>query len=134
MAIVDDVDIDPSGRFIASVGRDFTLKVYDLADGRLLHSVSLGRRSPKAVLFWDPRTVIATNYWGALLRVDLDTESVLARQIAENGFSAAARCGDHLVAVSYDGAAYLVRPEDLTVLRTLRGLTQRLQPSPWTAA
>jgi WD40 repeat protein len=132
MAIVDDVDIDPSGRFIASVGRDFTLKVYDLADGRLLHSVSLGRRSPKAVLFWDPRTVIATNYWGALLRVDLDTESVLARQIAENGFSAAARCGDHLVAVSYDGAAYLVRPGDLSVVRTLRGLTQRLQPSPWT--
>ena len=134
MAIVDDVDIDPSGRFIASVGRDFTLKVYDLADGRLLHSVSLGRRSPKAVLFWDPRTVVATNYWGALLRVDLDTESVLARQIAENGFSAAARCGGHLVAVSYDGAAYLVRPEDLAVLQTLRGLTQRLQPSPWSAA
>ena len=132
MAIVDDVDLDPSGRLLASVGRDFTLKVYDLEGGRLLHSVSLGRRSPKAVCFWDPRTVIATNYWGALLRVDLDGETVLVRQIAENGFSAAARCGEHLVAVSYDGAAYLVRPDDLEVVQVLRSLTQRLQPSPWT--
>ena len=133
MAIVDDVDIDPTGRLLASVGRDFTLKVHDLATGRLLHSISLGRRSPKAVLFWDPRTVIATNYWGALLRVDLERGTVLARQIAENGFSAAARCAGHVVAVSYDGAAYLVRPDDLAVVQVLRGLTQRLQPSPWTA-
>jgi toxoflavin biosynthesis protein ToxC len=133
MAIVDDVDIDPSGRFIASVGRDFTLKVYSLEDGRMLHSVSLGRRSPKGVCFWDPDTVVITNYWGALLRVDLATGRVQTRQIAENGFSAAVRSGEHLVAVSYDGAAYLVRVEDLTVLRTLRRMTQRLEPSPWLA-
>ena len=96
MAIVDDVDIDPSGRFIASVGRDFTLKVYRLEDGRMLHSVSLGRRSPKGVCFWDSETVVVTNYWGALLRVDLATGGVITRQIAENGISAAARSGDHL--------------------------------------
>jgi WD40 repeat protein len=131
MAIVDDVDIDPSGRFIASVGRDFTLKVYRLEDGRMLHSVSLGRRSPKGVCFWDSETVVVTNYWGALLRVDLATGGVVTRQIAENGISAAARSGDHLVAVSYDGAAYLVRVEDLAVVRTLRRMTQRLQPSSW---
>src|SRR6185503_10099427 len=95
-AIVDDVDIDPSGRFIASVGRDLTLKVYSLEDGRMRHSVSLGRRSPKGVCFWDPETVVVTNYWGALLRVDLATGRVQTRQIAENGFSAAARCGEHL--------------------------------------
>jgi WD40 repeat protein len=134
MAIVDDVDIDPSGRFIASVGRDFTLKVYGLGDGKLRHSIALGRRSPKAVCFWDPQTVIVTNYWGALLRADLASERVSTRQIAENGISAAARSGDFVVAVSYDGAAYLVRPDDLAVVRTLRGLTQRLQPSPWTVA
>jgi WD40 repeat protein len=134
MAIVDDVDIDPTGRFLASVGRDFTLKVYALADGKMLASISLGRRSPKGVCFWDERTVVVTNYWGALLRVDLATGAVLTRQIAENGLSAAARSGEHLVAVSYDGAAYLVRPDDLAVMRTLRRMTQRLVPSPWTLA
>ena len=66
MAIVDDVDIDPSGEFIVSVSRDFTAKIYRLDDGQLLHSVSLGRRSPKGVCFLDPTTVIVTNYWGAL--------------------------------------------------------------------
>lgn len=130
-AIVDDVDIDPSGRFIASVGRDFTLKVYSLEDGRMRHSISLGRRSPKGVCFWDPGTVVVTNYWGALLRVDLARGEVTGQQIAENGISAAVRSGDHLVAVSYDGAAYLVRVDDLSVVRTLRRMTQRLLPSPW---
>ena len=68
------------------------------------------------------------------MRVDLATGEVTTRQIAENGISAAARSGDHLVAVSYDGAAYLVRVEDLTVVRTLRRMTQRLQPASWALA
>lgn len=129
MAIVDDVDIDPGGDLITSVSRDFTVKVYRLDDGQLLHSFSLGHRSPKGVCFLDPRTVIVTNYWGALLRVDLESGDVLTRQIAENGISAIARCGDDLVAVSYDGVAYRVRSDDLSVVNTLRSMTQRLQPS-----
>ena len=51
MAIVDDVDIDPSGKLIASVSRDFTMKVYDLTDGKLLHSISLGAPIAKSRLF-----------------------------------------------------------------------------------
>jgi WD40 repeat protein len=129
MAIVDDVDIDPEGNLITSVSRDFTMKVYGLEDGKLLHSVSLGRRSPKGVCFLDPQTVIVTNYWGALLRVDLASGHVLTRQIAENGISAVTGSGDDLVAVSYDGVAYRVRPDDLSVVNTLRGMTQRLHPS-----
>jgi len=129
MAIVDDVDISPSGRLIASVSRDFTAKVYLLEDGRLLHSLPLGRRSPKGVCFYDDRTVIVTNYWGSLIRIDLEGGRARTRSIAENGISAVSRCGLHLVAVSYDGAAYLVDPEDLTVLRELRCMTQRLSPS-----
>ncbi len=129
MAIVDDVDIDPSGKLITSVSRDFTMKVYQLDNGKLLHSVSLGHRSPKGVCFLDPQTVIVTNYWGALLRVDLPTERVLTRQIAENGISAVSRSGDHLVAVSYDGVAYRVRPDDLSIVNTLRSMKQRLHPS-----
>ncbi len=129
MAIVDDVDIDPGGDLITSVSRDFTMKVYSIHDGKLLHSVSLGHRSPKGVCFLDPQTVIVTNYWGALLRVDLATGHVLTRQIAENGISAVARSGDQLVAVSYDGVAYRVRSDDLSVVNTLRSMTQRLQPS-----
>jgi WD40 repeat protein len=129
MAIVDDVDIEPTGQMIVSVSRDFTAKVYRLADGQLLHSISLGHRSPKGVCFLDPQTVIVTNYWGSLLRIDLETGDVLTRSIAENGISAVARCGDYLVAVSYDGCAYLVRPADLHVGNSLRLMHQRLQPS-----
>ena len=129
MAIVDDVDIEPEGKLIASVSRDFTAKVYGLADGRLWHSFSLGRRSPKAVCFLDARTVIVTNYWGSLLRIDLESGSILTRPIAHNGISSLARSGDLLVVVSYDGVAYLVRPGDLSVVNTLHGMTQRLQPS-----
>lgn len=129
MAIVDDVDIDPTGELIASVSRDFTMKVYRVDDGRMLHSVSLGHRSPKGVCFWDPQTVIVTNYWGALLRIDLTSSKVLTRQIAANGISAVTRSGDELVAVSYDGAAYRVTPDDLTVINILRGMQQRLHPS-----
>ncbi len=129
MAIVDDVDIDPDGHLIASVSRDFTMKIYRIDDGRLLHSFSLGHRSPKGVCFFDSQTVIVSNYWGALLRIDLVSGEVLTRQIAENGISAVARSGNELIAVSYDGVAYLVRAEDLSVVNTLRSMTQRLYPS-----
>ncbi len=129
MAIVDDVDIDPQGTQIASVSRDFTMKTYDLDSGRLTGSYSLGRRSPKAVCFWSPDTVIVTNYWGALLRIDLTSGEMLTRSIAKNGISGMVRCGDHAVAVSYDGAAYLVDPASLEVVNTMRSMTQRLVPS-----
>jgi WD40 repeat protein len=129
MAIVDDVDIDPSGEMIVSVSRDFTAKVYRLDDGKLLHSFCLGHRSPKGVCFLDPQTVIVTNYWGSLLRIDLGSGDILSQPIAENGISAVARSGEYLAAVSYDGVAYLVRPSDLSVVNTLRSMHQRLHPS-----
>jgi len=129
MAIIDDVDIDPSGRKVASVSRDFTLKVFDFESGRLLKSLSLGRRSPKAMCFLDENTVIVSNYWGALLRIDLDSEDVVTSEIAANGISAVTKHGDSLLAASYDGAIYLVRPDDLSVDNVLRSMTQRLQPS-----
>ncbi len=130
MAIIDDVDIDPTGELVATVSRDFTLKVYGLEDGRLRHSVSIGRRSPKAVCFAGPRTVVVTNYWGSLLRVDLDSGALTQRRIAKNGISGIARSGEDLIAVSYDGSAYRVRASDLEVVSQLSAMTQRLQPSP----
>ena len=129
MAIVDDVDMDPTGTWIASVSRDFTMKVYELASGKLIHSFALGRRSPKSVCFLDPNTVVVTNYWGSLIKIDLESGRVLSNQIAKNGISAVAKGRDGLVAVSYDGGAYLVRPDDLKVVNSLRSMIQRLQPS-----
>ncbi len=129
MGIVDDVDLDPTGSMVTSVSRDFTMKVFDLSDGKMTHSFSLGRRSPKAVCFYDPQTVIVTNYWGALLRFDLETEEMQIEPIAKNGISSIARCGDCVIVSSYDGAAYLVDAQDLSVKNVLRGMTQRLQPS-----
>ena len=125
-AIVDDVDIDPTGEFIASTSRDFTVKVYSLHDGKLRHSVLLGHRSPKSLSFWSPGIVIIGDYWGALIKVDLASGQVTRRTIARNGISSLARSGAYLVAASYDGAAYLVRPDDLTVVQTIRAMTQRL--------
>jgi WD40 repeat protein len=125
-AIIDDVDIDPAGARLASTGRDFTLKVYGLDDGRLLHSVCLGRRSPKAVCFIDEHAVVVANYWGELIKVTLPGEAVARRTIARNGISSVVRRGAFLVATSYDGGVYLVRPDDLSVVNCLRAMTQRL--------
>jgi WD40 repeat protein len=129
IAIVDDVDIDPSGTWIASVSRDFTMKVYELGSGRLTHSVTLGSRSPKSVCFLDASTVIVSNYWGRLIRVELDSGRTRSNQIANNGISAVSRGCGGLIAVSYDGGAYLVDPNSLTLINSLRSMTQRLRPS-----
>ncbi len=51
MAIVDDVDIDPGGDLITSVSRDFTMKVYRIDDGKLLHSFSSGTPFAQGRLF-----------------------------------------------------------------------------------
>jgi WD40 repeat protein len=127
MAIADDVDIDPSGGRIASVSRDFTLKVFSLDDGRLLHSVALGRRSPKSVCFVEDDMVLVGNYWGELIQVRLGTHTVTRRTIARNGLSSMCRCAGHVLATSYDGGAYLIRPADLTLLQSLRGMVQRAE-------
>ncbi len=130
-AIIDDVDIDPTGNFIASSGRDFLLNVYRLEDGGLVSTVELGRRSPKALCFVDSQTVIVTNYWGELLRVSLPEGRILCRSISENGISSICRAdskGERVVVCSYDGAVYLVRSSDLSVERELRAMTQRVCP------
>lgn len=126
MAIVDDVDIDPTGTLIASVGRDFVLKVHELEGGRLRHSVALGRRSPKAVCFFDRSTVVVTNYWGELIRVSLDDDRVIRREIARNGISSAVRSDEHIIVTSYDGSVYLVCPNDLVVANVLQAMRQRV--------
>lgn len=130
-AIIDDIDLDPSGEFLASTGRDFHLMIYRLDDGVLLQAFDLGRRSPKAVCFLDRDTVVVTNYWGELLRVDLTIGAILRRQIAANGISAIARAsasGERLLASSYDGSNYLVRSSDLQVINRLQAMQQRPEP------
>ncbi|WP_105167582.1 WD40 repeat domain-containing protein [Pseudoalteromonas sp. T1lg23B] len=124
-AIIDDVAIDPSGRYVASAGRDFILKVHGIEDGKLHHCIHLGKRSPKGLLFLDQSTVIITNYWGELLKVDLTDGSVVRNSIAKNGISAVVRHGEFLAATSYDGAIYLVDPKQLITVNSLRSMTQK---------
>jgi WD40 repeat protein len=126
MAIVDDVAIDPSGTYLASVSRDFTLKVYRLESGRMEHSVSLGRRSPKSMCFADDHTVIVGNYWGELIKFDIENERVSRHTIAANGISSVCTQGNDIIASSYDGALYLVDPVDLAVVGSLRAMVQRV--------
>lgn len=128
-AIVDDVDFSPSGDRIASAGRDFVLKVHRLQDGALLHAIRTGRRSPKSICFLDEETVVIGDYWGALIRVDLRTSRISRATIAANGISSLSRSGEYLAATSYDGAIYLVEPFSMTVVNTLRAMTQRLAPA-----
>jgi len=125
-AIINDVDLDPTGTLVASVSRDFTLKVFELATGRLRHTIPLGLRSLKSVCFWDDKTVLVGDYWGSVIRVDLESESPTRAVVARNGISALARQAEGVVAVSYDGSASLVDPGDLTVKNVLRAMTQRL--------
>jgi WD40 repeat protein len=125
-AIINDVDLAPAGDRVASVSRDFTLKIYELSSGRLLHSVPLGRRSLKSVCFVDDSTVLVGDYWGSVMRVELPDERVSRQWIAANGVSALSRAGGHVAATSYDGAVYLIDPADLTVVQTLHGMQQRL--------
>jgi WD40 repeat protein len=96
------------------------------ADGRMRHSVSLGRRSPKSMCFLDERTVIVGDYWGALIKFDLETEKVTRRTVARNGISSVCSQGNDVVASSYDGALYLVDPVGLGVVRVLRAMVQRV--------
>jgi WD40 repeat protein len=126
-AIVDDVDFSPDGTRIASTSRDFTVNVYDVKDARLTHSFEIGRRSPKSLCFWNSETVIVGDYWGALLKCDLRAGTVGRRTIAENGISSLSRCGDYLVASSYDGGVYMVGIEDLTVYNVYRAMNQRIK-------
>lgn len=125
-AIVNDVDLDPAGRRLASVSRDFTLKIYDVATGRLAHSFTLGRRSLKSVCFVSDQFVLVGDYWGSLIRVALDSGAVTKRTIARNGISSLTRCSDFVVAASYDGRMYVVRPETLDVIVQLGAMRQRL--------
>jgi len=126
-AIADDVDIDPSGQMIASVGRDFVLKVHSLDSGVLLHAIRLGRRSPKSICFVEPTVVIIGDYWGSLIRVDLARQRIERAHIAHNGVSSLCRSGDLLAASSYDGTIYLVRTSDLRIVNTLIEMTQRIR-------
>ncbi len=125
-AIADDVDLDPSGRLLCSVSRDFSLRVYELASGRLLHSIPLGQRSPKSVCFWDEDTVCVGNYWGRLSIFTLGSRRARHLQLAANGLSSLQRSGPHLVATSYDGAVYLVDPRGPRLVNVLRVLQQRV--------
>jgi WD40 repeat protein len=126
LAIIDDVDISPNGKLVASSGRDFTLKIHDLESGALLQNISIGKRSPKSILFIDNDTVIICNYWGELLKIDLKEEKVPRLQVAQNGISGVAVRGNEALMSSYDGAVYLVDLQSMQIINQLRSMTQRV--------
>jgi WD40 repeat protein len=125
-AIINDVDLDPAGRQLASVSRDFTLKVFDLVTGRLTHSIALGTRSLKSVCFWDSDLIFVGDYWGRVFQARLSSGSVALTFVARNGISAIARCSSQLVCASYDGCVYLLDPAAPSVLCELRAMHQRI--------
>lgn len=125
-AIVNDVDLDPTGRRLASVSRDFTLKIYDVATGELERSFPLGQRSLKSLCFVSDQLVLVGDYWGSLIQVALDSGIARSVVVARNGISSLTRCSDLVVAASYDGTLYVVHPETLAVVQRLEAMQQRL--------
>lgn len=126
MAIINDVDISPSGNRIASVSRDFTLKVYEIDSARLIESFQLGRRSLKSVCFASEDTVLVGDYWGTLLRVNLKSGQVCREQVATNGLSSLARCGSLVLATSYDGSVSAVHSLKPGVAHRIEAMKQRV--------
>jgi WD40 repeat protein len=124
-AIINDVDLAPSGERLASVSRDFTLKVFEFDSGRLLASIALGRRSLKSVCFATEDVVLVGDYWGGLIRVDLASGRSQRRRVARNGISSVARCGPHVIATSYDGSVLAVDPLRFEVVHQIEAMTQR---------
>lgn len=124
-AIINDLDVDPQGKFLVSVSRDFTLKMYEVDGGRLRSSFALGSRSLKSVCLMSSRVAIVGDYWGYLIRVDLETGAVRRKSIARNGISSLSRCGELLVAASYDGGLYGVHPDTLEISQQLIAGEQR---------
>ncbi|RDD61890.1 WD40 repeat domain-containing protein [Ferruginivarius sediminum] len=125
-AIINDVDISPSGDRLVSVSRDFTVKVFDLESGVLLQSIEAGHRSLKSVCFADDGYVVVGDYWGGIIGIDLESETLERRTIAQNGISGVSRADDLVAACSYDGSVYLVRPKTLEVANTLCVMRQHV--------
>jgi toxoflavin biosynthesis protein ToxC len=128
-AIVNDLDLEPDGTRLVTVGRDFSLRIFSFEDGRLLDAIPVGHHSPKSVCFFDADTIIVGTYWGELIRVQPSTGSVRKRQLAANGISSLAKSGESVIAASYSGTVYVVRPGDLVTENTMETMTQRLEPS-----
>ncbi|WP_100374778.1 WD40 repeat domain-containing protein [Bacillus sp. FJAT-45037] len=119
-AIINDVDIDPTGQLIASVSRDFTLKVFNIWTGKLISSFDLGNKSLKSVSFLSPSEIIVGDYWGNVIKVDLNSETIIKSNTAKNGISSIAVCSGEDLALlsSYDGRIYQV-DQNLKVTKQL---------------
>ena len=129
-AIINDVDLDPSGQCLASVSRDFTLKTYEVSSGKLLQTIGLGKRSLKSVCFWSAVRVVVGDYWGHAISVDLGSRKIESRSVARNGISAVKRSGEFVVAISYEGCALLLDPVSLAEMNRVTAMSQRLD-APW---
>ncbi|VAW59792.1 High-affnity carbon uptake protein Hat/HatR [hydrothermal vent metagenome] len=126
-ATINDVDIDPSGRFIASAGCDASLKIHGLEDAVLYHNIPLGQHTPTSLHFVSPYVVLVGNCRGDVLRVSLNNGSITQQSIAHNGISAIVRHGEHFAMSSYDGTVYLVEARQLTLLNSLRSMVQQVR-------
>ncbi|MDP5274846.1 WD40 repeat domain-containing protein [Chengkuizengella axinellae] len=125
-AIINDVDFSPSGQLIASVSRDFTLKIFEFSTGKLLHSFCLGKRSLKSVCFVGEAMAVVGDYWGNLYTVNLTNGKVISKKIANNGISSVASNENVVLAASYDGCIYCVDPTVLHLLQVKKEMLQRL--------
>ncbi|MEO1337029.1 MAG: hypothetical protein AAFV29_15400, partial [Myxococcota bacterium] len=126
MAIVNDIDLDAGGQRLATVGRDFCLRIFDVASGEILWTERLGFRSLKSVCFATIDTVVVGDYWGSVFVVNLSASVVHRYKIATNGISSLALgANGHVVAASYDGSVSIIDPQTGGVLQRVEAMQQR---------
>lgn len=127
--IVNDLAVSPSGTRLASIARDFTLRVVNLdaatgSEGG--NTIGLPQRSPKSVYFADEDTIVIGDYWGYLVVVRLPEGTVYDTRIAGNGISAIDGDGGVMIATSYDGTLHRVGRDGAEVGTPLRLAEQRV--------
>ncbi len=112
--IVNDVAASEEGLSCYTVGRDFTIRRWDVLSGDLLACVALPKQSPKTVVVCGAEgLVVVGTYWGDLVGFHAESGSLCQVPLAFNGISSLVATREGLLAASYDGALYLVRTSDL---------------------
>ena len=126
-AILNDVDLSPDGTLLATVGRDFAVRVYNVDSGEMVSSATIGKKSLKSVCFATQDSLLIGNYWGGLIRYEVSSRKFSSTVIAKNGISALVRQqSGAIAAASYDGTIYLIHANTLEVVNTLKAMDQRV--------
>lgn len=127
--IINDISISPSGNLLATASRDFCINIYDLNSYQLVGTYKLGNKSLKSICFINEFNIIVGDYWGNIIKVEVETGYSTKKRISSNGISSLARKNDtQFIASSYSGSLYhMTCSEDgFSLINQLKFMEQRV--------